>query len=172
MFEKPSESQIIYVNNVLGALLQGGHLNLVHSNSCFSPNNFKKIFLILCSISSLNFIQVFSNSLSIKNACFRPFLFKNLKKIVYRINFELHQGRWHSFNYVFLDYFNGRFIFLKEFQCDIVSGNPISDKLFNEGLAYLTRDLVQVATLLEKRGLRSVESKDVVPTSTNLKHQD
>ena len=36
-------------------------------------------------------------------------------------------------------------------------------RLSNEGSEYLTRDLVPVASLLEKQRLRSVKSKDVVP---------
>ena len=35
--------------------------------------------------------------------------------------------------------------------------------LSNKGLAYLTRDLVPVASLPEKQKLRSAKSKDVVP---------
>ena len=41
--------------------------------------------------------------------------------------------------------------------------------LSNEGFAYLTRDLVQVATLPEKQRLRSAKSKDVVLNKRNLK---
>ena len=39
----------------------------------------------------------------------------------------------------------------------------------NEGLAYLTRDLVSVARLTEKQRRRSAESKDVVPNKHKLK---
>ena len=39
----------------------------------------------------------------------------------------------------------------------------------NEGPAYLTRDLVPVASLLEKQRLRSAKSKDVVPNKHKLK---
>ena len=42
--------------------------------------------------------------------------------------------------------------------------------LSNEGLAYLTRDLVPVASLPEKQRLRSAKSKDVVPNSPSLNH--
>ena len=42
-------------------------------------------------------------------------------------------------------------------------------RLFNEGSAYLTRDLVPVASLPEKQRLRSVKSKDVVPIKQKLK---
>ena len=41
--------------------------------------------------------------------------------------------------------------------------------LSNEGLAYLTRDLVPVACLPEKQRLRSAKSKDVVPNKHKLK---
>ena len=41
--------------------------------------------------------------------------------------------------------------------------------LSNEGLAYLTRDLVPVANLPEKQRLRSATSKDVVPNKHMLK---
>ena len=41
--------------------------------------------------------------------------------------------------------------------------------LSNEGSAYLTRDLVPVATLPEKQRLRSAKSKDVVPNKHKLK---
>ena len=41
--------------------------------------------------------------------------------------------------------------------------------LSNEGLAYLTRDLVPVASLPEKQRLRSAKSKDVVPNKHKLK---
>ena len=41
--------------------------------------------------------------------------------------------------------------------------------LSNESLAYLTRDLVPVASLPEKQRLRSAKSKDVVPNKHKLK---
>ena len=41
--------------------------------------------------------------------------------------------------------------------------------LSNEGLAYLTRDLVPVASLREKQRSRSAKSKDVVPNKYKLK---
>ena len=41
--------------------------------------------------------------------------------------------------------------------------------LSNEGLAYLTRDLVPVASLPEKQRLRSAKSKDVVSNKHKLK---
>ena len=41
--------------------------------------------------------------------------------------------------------------------------------LFNEGPAYLTRDLVLVASQPEKQRLRSAKSKDVVPNKHKLK---
>ena len=41
--------------------------------------------------------------------------------------------------------------------------------LSNEGLASLTRDLVPVASLPEKRRLRSAKSEDVVPNKHKLK---
>ena len=41
--------------------------------------------------------------------------------------------------------------------------------LSNEGPAYLTRDLVPVASLPEKQRLRSGKSKDVVPNKHKLK---
>ena len=40
--------------------------------------------------------------------------------------------------------------------------------LSNEGLAYLTRDLVPLASLPEKKRLRSAKSKDVVPNKHKL----
>ena len=41
--------------------------------------------------------------------------------------------------------------------------------LSNEGLGYLTRDLVSVANLPKKQRLRSAKSKDVVPNKQKLK---
>ena len=41
--------------------------------------------------------------------------------------------------------------------------------LSNEGSAYLTRDLVPVASLPEKQRLRSAKSKDVVPNKHKIK---